>query len=171
MEVAKDVILDLTSQFIEWLIITWLAAQAAAILTCGASEAAAAAATTGSRRYVTGRDDPGERSWRSSESSKRLLPAIMPHVNLSKDVELLVLRHENQVLRRQAGGRSRWDHTDPALANGVVATGEPLPVGGDLPGHPGHDLALAPKARGVQADLHRPASDKDDHPLVPRSRR
>jgi putative transposase len=32
--------------------------------------------------------------------------------DLSKDVELLVLRHENQVLRRQLGGRGRWDHAD-----------------------------------------------------------
>ena len=32
--------------------------------------------------------------------------------DLSKDVELLVLRHENQVLRRQLSGRLRWDHVD-----------------------------------------------------------
>ncbi|MCO6007013.1 hypothetical protein NE236_18665 [Actinoallomurus purpureus] len=29
-----------------------------------------------------------------------------------KDVELLVLRQENQVLRRQVGQKPRWDHTD-----------------------------------------------------------
>jgi hypothetical protein len=55
-----------------------------------------------------------------------------------------VRRHENQALRRQTGGRLRWDHTDPALACGVVTAGEPPPVGGDLPGQPGHDPALAP---------------------------
>src|SRR3954470_16174593 len=40
------------------------------------------------------------------------LLVVLVRSDLSKDVELLVLRHENQVLRRQAGGRPRWDHTD-----------------------------------------------------------
>jgi len=40
------------------------------------------------------------------------LLAILVRSDLSKDVELLVLRHENQVLRRQAGGRPRWNHAD-----------------------------------------------------------
>src|SRR5690606_36623391 len=32
--------------------------------------------------------------------------------DLSKEVEFLVLRHENQVLRRQVRGRPQWDHVD-----------------------------------------------------------
>jgi putative transposase len=40
-----------------------------------------------------------------------LLTALV-RSDLSKDAELLVLRHENQVLRRQLGARMRWDHTD-----------------------------------------------------------
>jgi putative transposase len=40
------------------------------------------------------------------------LLAVLVRSDLSKDVELLVLRHENHVLRRQAGGRPRWNHTD-----------------------------------------------------------
>jgi putative transposase len=40
------------------------------------------------------------------------LLGVLVRSDLSKDVELLVLRHENQVLRRQLSGRLRWDHAD-----------------------------------------------------------
>jgi putative transposase len=40
------------------------------------------------------------------------LLAVLVRSDLSKDIELLVLRHENQVLRRQLSGRLRWDHAD-----------------------------------------------------------
>jgi putative transposase len=40
------------------------------------------------------------------------LLAVLVRSDLSKDVELLVLRHENQVLRRKLRGRLRWDHAD-----------------------------------------------------------
>jgi transposase InsO family protein len=40
------------------------------------------------------------------------LLTILVRADLSKDVELLVLRHENQVLRRQLDGRPQWDHAD-----------------------------------------------------------
>ena len=40
------------------------------------------------------------------------LLAVLVRSDLSKDVELLVLRHENQVLRRQLSGRLQWDHAD-----------------------------------------------------------
>ncbi len=39
-----------------------------------------------------------------------VLLAVLVRSDLSKDAELLVLRHQNQVLRRQLSGRLRWDH-------------------------------------------------------------
>ena len=38
------------------------------------------------------------------------LLAVLVRSDLSKDAELLVLRPENQVLRRWLRGRLRWDH-------------------------------------------------------------
>jgi hypothetical protein len=40
------------------------------------------------------------------------LLTVLIRSDLSKDVELLVLRHENQVLRRQLGSRPQWGHVD-----------------------------------------------------------
>ena len=40
------------------------------------------------------------------------LLAALVRSALSKDAELLVLRHANQVLRRELPGRLRWDHAD-----------------------------------------------------------
>jgi putative transposase len=40
------------------------------------------------------------------------LLAVLARSDLSKDAGLLVLRHENQVLRRQLTGRRPWDHVD-----------------------------------------------------------
>jgi hypothetical protein len=72
------------------------------------------------------------------------LLGVLVRSDLSKDAELLVLRHENQVLRRQLSGSAAVGSCRPALACGAVPAGEPPPVAGGLPGHPGHDLALAP---------------------------
>ncbi len=42
------------------------------------------------------------------------LLAVLVRSGLSKDAGLLVLRHKNQVLRRQLSGRLRWDYADRA---------------------------------------------------------
>jgi hypothetical protein len=72
------------------------------------------------------------------------LLAVLVRSDLSKDAELLVLRHENQVLRRQLSGPPAVGSCRQVLAYGVVAAGESPPVGGGFPGHASHDLALAP---------------------------
>jgi hypothetical protein len=70
--------------------------------------------------------------------------AVLVRSDLSKDAELLVLRHENQVLRRQLSGRLRWDHAGrvwlAALSRLVSRRWWP----GVFPVTGGHALALAP---------------------------
>lgn len=68
------------------------------------------------------------------------LVTVLIRSDLSKDVELLVLRQENQVLRRQLSGRPRWGHADRLWLAALSRVDQPLPVGGDVPGHSGEDL-------------------------------
>jgi hypothetical protein len=56
-----------------------------------------------------------------------LLPVLV-RSDLSKDAELLVLRHENQVLRRQLRGRLRWDHADRRMRLPGGGPGAPRPA-------------------------------------------
>jgi hypothetical protein len=69
---------------------------------------------------------------------------VLVRSDLSKDAELLMLRHEKPGAAPSAQRSPAMGSCRPALAYGVVAAGEPPPVAADLPGHPGHDPALAP---------------------------
>jgi len=61
-----------------------------------------------------GRDDLGVLLSLVYRLLRRLfsLLAALVRSDLSKDPELLVLRHENHVLRRQLAGRLRWEVAD-----------------------------------------------------------
>ncbi|WP_214324779.1 hypothetical protein [Nonomuraea sediminis] len=47
------------------------------------------------------------------------LVAVPICADLSKEAELLVLRHENQVLRCQLDRQPRWDHADRLWLTGL----------------------------------------------------
>jgi putative transposase len=85
------------------------------------------------------------------------LLAVLVRSDLSKDAELLVLRHENQVLRCQLSGRLRWDHADRvwlAALSRVLSRRRWAEV---FPVTPGYDLAVAPGPRRPQVGLRQPA--------------
>ena len=72
------------------------------------------------------------------------LLAVLVRSDFSKDAELLVLRHENQVLRRQLGGRLRWDHADRLWLAALSRLMSRCRWPEVFAVTPGHDLALAP---------------------------
>jgi putative transposase len=80
------------------------------------------------------------------------LVAVLARSDLPKDAELLVLRHENQVLRRHLGGRVRWEHADRLWLAALSRLAVPPLVAGSLPGHA---PAPAPGPRRPQAGLQR----------------
>jgi hypothetical protein len=84
------------------------------------------------------------------------LLAVLLQSDLSKEVELLVLRHENQILCRRLSGPPPAGRCRPALARGAVPAGEPPPVAGGLPS-PGHPPVLAPSPRRPRVGPHQPA--------------
>jgi putative transposase len=69
------------------------------------------------------------------------LITVLMHRDLSKDAELLVLRQENAVLRRQIA-RVRYAPANRGVAGGLVPAAATLPLGRGLSGYSGHDPGL-----------------------------
>jgi putative transposase len=84
------------------------------------------------------------------------VPAVVLRRNTTKDAELLVLRHENAVLRRQIGGPVRYEPADRPLVRRAVLAHPAMSLAHCLPSHPSHAAGLAPQIRHCQMGLHRP---------------
>jgi putative transposase len=85
--------------------------------------------------------------------------------DLSKEVELLVLRHDNRVLRRQVRGRPRWDHLDRLWLAALSRLVQRSRWGAGLPDYCGHDpgAGTATWSPGwTYTDLHRPVPTYTD---------
>jgi hypothetical protein len=78
-------------------------------------------------------------------------PGLLLRRSVSKEAELLVLRHQNAVLRRQVP-RVRYEPAD-RLWLAALSHLIPRPRWGDLPDNPGHVAGLAPQPRGEEVGL------------------
>jgi hypothetical protein len=96
--------------------------------------------------------------------------AVLVRSDLSKDVELLVLRHENQVMRRQLGDRRPWwDHADRLWLAGLSRlftaeggrTSSRSPRSRSCAGIVTWSPASGPTPTGAGQDDQRPAFDQD----------
>ena len=79
---------------------------------------------------------------------------LLGRASSSKDIELLVLRHEVAVLRR-TNPRPRLDWADRALLAALIQR-LPALLRGHRLGHPGHGPAVAPPAGDQEVDLPAP---------------
>jgi putative transposase len=87
---------------------------------------------------------------------------LLARSSAGKDVEILVLRHQLAVLRRQAGRpRMSWA-VRAVIATLVRQLPRPRRIG--LLVTPGHDPALAPPARRPPLDHHQQPPPRPDHP-------
>jgi putative transposase len=82
----------------------------------------------------------------------------------SKNAEILVLRHEVMVLRRQvARPHPDWADRDPGGLDSATARWAPRAA----PGHTGNPAGLAPPPGHLQVDLPEPARSARDKPGDP----
>ena len=117
---------------------------------------------------VKGTNSPiGPLSWHSSAPSSIICHAPRPchlamcrifgllrycrRTALDKDVELMVLRHEIRVLKRQLHGRVRHRTTDRVISRGAQSTSSKVALG-LLPRHARDPAPLAPGALETQVE-------------------
>jgi hypothetical protein len=83
----------------------------------------------------------------------------MARPSTTKDIELLVLRHEVAILRR-TNPCLRLDWADRAIFAALVAVAARTAL--PSPGHPGHDLGLASPPRASTMDRPEPDGTTTD---------
>jgi hypothetical protein len=80
------------------------------------------------------------------------VPAVVLRGDSAKDAELLVLRHENAVLRRQISGQVRYEPTDRFWFAALSTLISRWRWAHGLPSHAHHTLDLAPPIQLVETE-------------------